>query len=63
MLEQIGLVISLIMLFIAVFCIFNARGIVKHRVETNNINKVVTIIKIIATIVAICCLLIIYYIK
>lgn len=62
MLEKIELFIALVMLLIAVFCIFNARGIVRNKVENQNINKTVTIVKIIGTFVAIISLLAIYFI-
>ncbi|MDO4282070.1 MAG: hypothetical protein Q4D02_00355 [Clostridia bacterium] len=63
MLEKIELLVALVILLVSVFCIFNARGVVKNRVKDDNINKIVTIVKIISTLIAIICLVAIYFIK
>jgi len=63
MLEKIELFVALVILLIAVFCIFNARGVVKGKLKTENVNKTVMFVKIIGTIVAIISLIAIYFIK
>lgn len=65
MLKEVVLFIVLSMLLIAIFCIFNARGIVKlkYKKEEININEKVNIVKIIGTILLVLSLLIIYFLR
>lgn len=65
MLKEVVLFIVLVMLFIAIFCIFNARGIVsiKFKKEDVSINDKVKIVKIIGTALLVISLLIIYFVK
>ena len=65
MLKEIVLFVFLVMLLIAIFCIFNARGIVKlkYKKDDININEKVKIIKIIGTILLVISLLIIYFVR
>lgn len=63
MLENVVVFIALILLLVAVFCIFNARGIVRSKFKNDNINKNVTLVKIVGTIVTIISLVIIYLVR
>ena len=55
MLKDLEILVTLIFLFIGIFFIFNARGVVKKKVQKNNKdeNKVVNIVKVIAYIVTV----------
>jgi len=63
MLENVVVFIALILLLVAVFCIFNARGVVKGKSKNDNINKSVALVKIVGTIVTIISLVIIYLVR
>ena len=63
MLKDLEILVALIFLFIGIFFIFNARGVVKKKVQKNNKdeNKVVNIVKVIAYIISVLALILLYY--
>lgn len=60
MLKNVEILIALVLLLIAVMCIYNARWIVKNRFKMFNENRAVDVIKITGYVVSVLALLFIY---
>lgn len=58
--KELEIFIALIFLFVSVIFVFNSRSIAKKRFFMFNENKVVTVLKIIGTIICIFSLVLIY---
>lgn len=61
--ESLIIFIALVMLLIAVLCIYGARGIVKRKVSIENENKVVLGIKVVSFIIVLISLAVLCYLK
>ena len=60
--KEIMLVTVLLVLAVSVFCIFNARVMITKKVKDKNKNKVVNVIKVVATFFVIAALTFMLYI-
>ncbi len=63
MLKEVEIFASLILLLFSIFIIFNARIIVRSKMDRSNENIKVNIIKVFGVLIAVFALVIIYYIK
>lgn len=61
--ESLIIFIALVMLLIAVLCIYSARGIVRSKVSIENENKVVLGIKVVSFIIVLISLAVLCYFK
>jgi len=61
--ESLIVFIALVMLLIAVLCIYGARGIVRSRVSIENVNRVVLGIKVVSFIIVLISLAVLCYFK
>lgn len=63
MLKEVEIFASLILLLFSIFMIFNARTIVRSKMDRSNENIKVNIIKGFGALIAVFALIVIYYIK
>ena len=63
MLKEVEIFASLILLLFSIFIIFNARIIVRSKMDRSNENIKVNIIKGFGVLIAVFALIVIYYIK
>ena len=63
MIRNVEIIVDLLLLLIAIICIFNARVIAKNKFKEKNENRVVDIIRVISYIVCVGTLFVFYYLK
>ena len=63
MLKEVEIFVVLMFLLIAILLIFNARYLVRSKMDTSNENTKVTVIKVFGAVLVALSLIVLYYIK
>jgi putative Mn2+ efflux pump MntP len=63
MLKEVEILVAILILFLGVICIFNARWLVKKKLKSNNENRDVNIVKWISYVAIVISLIAIKYIR